>query len=248
MSSILLLILCLPSYHLAPPIQDEEYEVANLDPTDDFQAPKTYRPLGPWLWFDTEKKRLVLRAFVVKREGFLEHVLCLQYSKEHESILSTKATPRLIHAGLLLTGVEPGKPVQYQPEFEPPRGPEIALIAEWRDEEGKLHRDDLRSWVRSEKTGNLLQEQWVFAGSLTIEREGLDEPIYAADYGDLITVANFPEAILDLPIESTSNDAALGFGANPFTVPPLNTFVTLYLEPREGSDQTEKEVEGTKQP
>ena len=56
------------------------------------------------------------------REGYLEHLLCLSRSKEHESILATEAAPRMIHAGLLLTGAEAGKPVQFLPEFRAPSG------------------------------------------------------------------------------------------------------------------------------
>ena len=56
------------------------------------------------------------------REGPLEHLLCLKGTKEHEAILATDAQPRQIHAGLLLTGAEPGHPVRFLPKFEPPAG------------------------------------------------------------------------------------------------------------------------------
>ena len=57
------------------------------------------------------------------REGPLEHLLCLKGTKEHEAILATDAQPRQIHAGLLLTGAEPGHPVRFLPKFEPPPAP-----------------------------------------------------------------------------------------------------------------------------
>ncbi|RUL86837.1 YdjY domain-containing protein [Tautonia sociabilis] len=198
--------------------------------TDDYTPPAGYRPLGPSLWFDPEARRLVMRAQVVKRDGFLEHLLCLRNTKEHEAILATDATPRLIHAGLILTGVEPGHPVRYRPDFQPPEGPAIDITVEWT-EGGQARSADARSWIQDEATGKPLELRWVFAGSLEIERPGLDQPLYGADGGDLITVANFPEAILDLPIASTAEDAALNYVANTPVIPPLGQFVTLILSP-----------------
>ena len=55
---------------------------------------------------------------------------------------------------------------------------------------------------------------------------------YAADDGDLITVANFATAILDLPIASSANDADRGFSANTAKIPPVGTEVFVFLTPR----------------
>ena len=210
---------------------------------DPFEAPEGYRPLGKSLWFDPEGRRLLLRAQVVKREDFLEHLLCLRHTKEHEAILATDASPKLIHAGLLLTGVEPGHPVRYRPEFEPPEGPPIAINAEW-NERGEAQTADVRTWVQDRESGEPLAIHWVFAGSMRIDRPGLDEPIYAADGGDLITVANFPEAILDLPIASTAEDQLLDYVANTPNVPPLGTFVSLFLEPVRDAPAADATSEG----
>ena len=43
--------------------------------------------------------------------------------------------------------------------------------------------------------------------------------VYAADEGDLITVANFGSAILDLPIASSASDADRVFSADPSGFP-----------------------------
>ena len=55
---------------------------------------------------------------------------------------------------------------------------------------------------------------------------------FTADDGDLITVANFSSAILDLPFASTANDADRVFSANTPVLPPRGTFVTMFLSPR----------------
>src|SRR5262249_42393464 len=69
-----------------------------------------WKQLGRSLWFDPKAKRLYLRARIVLRDGYLEHLMCSKGTKEHEAILATDAVPNQIHAGLLLTGAEPGKP------------------------------------------------------------------------------------------------------------------------------------------
>ena len=55
--------------------------------------------------------------------------------------------------------------------------------------------------------------------------------MYAADDGDLITVANFGGAILDLPLASSASDADRIFAADTAHVPPLGTEVLLRLGP-----------------
>jgi hypothetical protein len=169
-------------------------------PADTFRPDPAWKTLGTSLWFDPANKALVIRARVVLREGYLEHLLCLDQTKEHESILATPAPPRMIHAGLLLTGAEVGRPVQYEPEFKPPSGTPIRIELEWTDADGRTRRAPARDWVRDEKSRKPLAQDWVFAGSQMFEDKKENRTLYAADGGDLITVANFMSAILDLPL------------------------------------------------
>ena len=191
----------------------------------------TWKALGKDVWFDARTRRVVLRARVCLNEGILEHFLCLKGTKEHESILATEAPAKLIHAGLLLTGAEKGHPVQFEPKFEPPAGSEIALEVEW-EADGKKQQADARQWVKDDKTGAILTRDWVFAGSDLFPDRRTGKMIYAADDGDLITVANFASSILDLPYRSSANDADRSYVANPARVPPKGTLVTVYLTPR----------------
>src|SRR5262249_20769914 len=158
-----------------------------------------WKNLGPSLWFDPKAKQAILRARVVLREGILEHLMCLKGTKEHEAILATDARPRQIHAALLLTGAEPGRPAQFAPKFQPPTGTSIASELRGK-EEGKLRHADARQWVWDEKAKKPLGMDWVFAGSLLYQDPVTKKTLYAADEGDLITVANFATAILDLPM------------------------------------------------
>lgn len=199
---------------------------------DTFVADPAWKSLGRALWFDPKERTLVMRAKIAVRDGALEHLLCLKGTKEHESILYTEAAPRKIHAGLLLTGAEAGHPVRFKPKFEAPAGSPIQIEAEWLDGM-KRKRADVRTWVKDERTMKTLTFDWVFAGS-EIYPPGPNEkePFYAADDGDLFTVANFPNAILDLPFASSASDADRIYVADPTTVPPRGTWVTLYLKPR----------------
>lgn len=198
---------------------------------DNFKPDPAWKLLGKDIWFDPNAKRLVVRARVALQDGILEHLLCRKGTKEHESILATEAPARIIHAGLILTGASPGHPVKFQPAFEPPTGPAIAIELEWQDK-GKSRKADARDWVKDLGTSKPLARDWVFAGSELFEDPRTKTMIYAADDGDLVTVANFPASILDLPYRSSASDADRGYAADPAKVPPRGTPVTMYLSPR----------------
>jgi hypothetical protein len=198
---------------------------------DALRPDPAWKALGPSLWFDAKERRLVIRARVALREGPLEHLLCLKGTKEHEAILATPAVARQIHAGLLLTGAEVGHPVRFLPKFEPPAGTPISITLEWV-QDGKTRTADARQWVLDEHARKPLETDWVFAGSELVEDPVTKKPYYLADDGDLITVANFGSAILDLPFASSSNDTDRLFVARTSVLPPRGTGVTMYLRPR----------------
>jgi hypothetical protein len=211
----------------APP---QPQNAAAKPPADHFQPDPRWKPLAKDLWFDPAQRQLVMRAKVVLREGALEHLLCLRHTKEHEAILATEAPPQMIHAGLLLTGVEPGQPVQFRPEFQPPKGPAITIELRW-EQDGKARSAPARDWVQDQASGKALAKDWVFVGSMTYEDPVTKKTHYAAEDGDLITVANFPAAILDVPFASTSADAERSFVAFTERIPPIGTPVTMILRP-----------------
>lgn len=206
---------------------------ADAKPESAFKPPAEWRSLGPHLWFDptTEPKRLIIEARVVFREGPLEHLLCLRGTKEHEAIMATAAAPKQIHAGLLLTGAEVGHPVRFRPKFEPPSGQSIAITLQW-ERDGETLEADAKTWVKDDKAGKELNIDWVFAGSTIYEDPITKKRVYAAEEGDLITVANFGSSILDLPIASSADNVNLFYLANTEKIPPLGTEVRLFLTPR----------------
>ena len=203
-------------------------------PNDSFKADPAWKSLGKDIWFDSKAKKLVIRARVALQDGALEHLLCRKGTKEHESVLATEAPATRIHAGLLLVGADPGHPVKFEPKFEPPAGPAIAIDLEW-EQDGKLKKADAREWVKDQASGASLTRDWVFAGSELFEDPRTKTMIYAADDGDLITVANFPASILDLPYRSSASDADRGYVAHAARVPVRGTPVTMFLRLRPDS-------------
>jgi hypothetical protein len=225
MHALLLLVLA-PALAAAPPVPAK-----NAPEADTIRPDPAWKALDANLWFDAKGRRLVIGARVVLREGPLEHLLCLKGTKEHEAILASEAIPYQIHAGLLATGAKKGQPVQFLPKFVPPTGDPIAIEVQWR-QDGTTQHADARDWVRDERAKTTLKLDWVFAGSELIEDPATKKTVYAAEDGDLITVANFSSAILDLPFASAANDADRIYVANTSRIPPRGTAVFLLLKPR----------------
>lgn len=195
------------------------------------------------VWLDQERKRLVMAGRVCLREGQLEMFACLAGTKEHESVVAVETKAYVVHAALLACGAEAGKPVQFQPEFRPASGTEIAIHVFWRDKQGKLQDAQAQDWIRDIKTQKAMTQNWVFAGSgfWTDERTG--EKFYLAEDGDFICVSNFSSAMLDLPVESSQSAGSLLFEAFKDRIPPQGTPVTLVLTPKAA-----KEPEKSKAP
>lgn len=74
-----------------------------------------------------------------------------------------------------------------------------------------------------------MKSDWVFAGSYFFEDPDTKEQFYAAESGDLICVANFPTAMIDVGESSSKSNGELNYAANPKKIPPLGTGVFLEL-------------------
>ncbi|MCA8989368.1 MAG: hypothetical protein KDA78_17090, partial [Planctomycetaceae bacterium] len=101
------------------------------------------------LYLDSNTKSVWLRAHVVLQEGILEMLCCPDQTKEHESILATNCSGQAIHTALLAIGAEPGSPVEFTPEFTPPRGEELAITLHWAEPNGKLKKEEATEWIRT---------------------------------------------------------------------------------------------------
>jgi hypothetical protein len=175
---------------------------------------------------------VLINAFVCLREGMLEQLLCRAGTKEHESILSAEIDAKLVHAALMAAGAEPGKPVQFRPQYAPASGTVIKVSLQY-EKGGKTVIVPAQKWVRTIKTQKELTHNWVFAGSMLFNNSFQPDapPIYAANDGDVICVANFESAMLDLPIPSSADNDDLDFEAFTERIPPEGTNVIIILEP-----------------
>ena len=200
---------------LAP---DRHPELKRLSPTDE-------------VWIDAKEKRVVVGGEIAISKGPIEFFACPHGTKEHESIVSTRSSARLVHAALLAIGLVPGKPVSFDPDYVAATGPAVRVAMRWTDENGTIRELPAQEWVRDTRTGKPMQEQWVFAGSAFWTDSSDGKEYYQADGGDLICLSNFPTAMLDLPIESSQSNESLLFDAFDGRVPPRGTAVEIILSP-----------------
>jgi hypothetical protein len=179
-----------------------------------------------------ENRRVLVNAYVCLRQGQLEQLLTRKRTKEHEAILAADIDARDLHKALLLAKAEPGSPVQFQPKFKPPTGTAIKVTLEYQDK-GKTVRRPAGEWIRDVKTKKTLTTNWVFAGSRLFQdpQNPNAPPEYLANSGDVICIANFDTALLDLPFDSTKDNEHLTYEANTDAIPALETAVTVILEP-----------------
>lgn len=181
------------------------------------------------VWIDPVRKEVVVGGVIALDKGGIEVFACPEHSKEHEAVVATRSSARLIHTALLAIGLEPGRPVSFDPEYSAAQGPVVKVRIRWTDEAGASHDRPARELVRNSRTRAALDTDWVFAGSLFWKDPADGRDIYQADGGDLICVSNFPTAMLDLPIESSQANDALLFEAFAGRVPPRGTEVELVL-------------------
>jgi hypothetical protein len=210
---------------------------------DASNAKKVEMGKNVWLEVQRDKRCVVVEAEVCLREGMLEHLMCRKRTKEHEAILAADVDARDIHKALLLAKATPGTTVKYKEDgtIIPPTGTKIKVTLLYKDKEKPITIAG-REWVRDVRTKKSLQHDWVFAGS-EFQVNPLEKdkpPLYAANAGDVICVSNFEGAMLDLPINSSKNNAELEFEAFTERIPPLGTPVTVILEPVLEKKKTEK--------
>ena len=207
-----------PAPTAAEPV-DRHPDLKRLSPTEE-------------VWVDPARKEVVVGGRIAIDRGPIEFFACSEGTKEHESIVATKSSARLVHAALLAIGLEPGTPVSFDPEYVAATGPRVLVRVRWTDANGSPTAIDAREWVRNTRTGAALDTDWVFAGSSFWTDPADGTEYYQADGGDLICVSNFPTAMLDLPVESSQSNEALLFEAFAGRVPPRGTTVELIFSGR----------------
>jgi hypothetical protein len=199
------------------------------DPRSDRHPELRRLSLTEEVWIDPVRKEVVVGGAIALNAGGIEVFACPEHSKEHEAVVATRSSARLVHAALLAIGLEPGRPVSFDPEYVAARGPVVQVRVRWKDDTGEMRERPAREWVRKASTQEALDTDWVFAGSMFWKDPADGRDLYQADGGDLICVSNFPTAMLDLPIESSQANDELLFEVFAGRVPPRGTEVELVL-------------------
>jgi hypothetical protein len=221
----------------SPKRESEPGEASEPPPEATPPIPATFKPLNKTKTLFFEKmedgtRRVHLLAEVVLREGPLEVFLCKFQTKEHESILNAEVDGREVHMALIAAGAEPGSPVKFVPQFAAAKGTKIKVTVQY-NEKGKLKSSPAQEWIKDRKTNKAMAYDWVFAGSRF--HKDPDTPnapdYYMANNGELISVSNFSDSMLDLPIKSSKDAADLMFEINTPLIPPTKTKVIVTFEP-----------------
>jgi hypothetical protein len=174
---------------------------------------------------------------------YLELMVCSPDTREHESLVMTRAKPSHLHAALLAIGLKPGQPGSWKVEAGklvplPPTGDPLAITASYRATDGSEVTCPIADWVITAETHqpfvprDAFAPRWLFAGSVFVTRRGNE--VYDADgAGTVIGLTTFgsevvawrdtisPEASIDTP----------DWIADAKKVPPAGTPVIVRIRP-----------------
>ncbi len=115
----------------------------------------------------------------------------------------------------------------------------------WFGPMSKSQKKKLLTWSRDKDYQQAINEfyrrsqpkpmkaDWVFAGSMLVKDEVDGKEFYLAEDGQLISVANFPSATIDIAMQSSDSKESLLFEAATKKIPPLGTEVLIELIPKQ---------------
>lgn len=196
--------------------------------------------------------RVDVRARVVEFDGevpirvddpraprvYLEQVVCIPDTKEHEVLVVADVQPSHVHAALLAIGLTPGKPASYRWEGTkgipvPADGDAVSLELSFVDRTGVTVTRSVSELVTNARTSEAWPDgPFVFAGSVMRNRQGRD--LYEADgSGTLIGLTSFGTEVVSASavFSPDSQIEEPVWIANVQTVPPMGTKVTVRLKP-----------------
>ncbi|MFG0332777.1 MAG: YdjY domain-containing protein, partial [Maioricimonas sp. JB049] len=179
-------------------------------------APPSGQQIAIWLnWKDAEGKSHRVRA-----QRWVRHVTRRYYAAPLEKLPEGLTIPE---ASELKYDARHKELVWFGPMTEAQRD-ELKKLAS-----APAYRKAIDSFYERSQPREL-DADWVFAGSgFYTQKNG--EKWYQAEAGNVICVANFGDAMLDLAIQSSATNDALMFEPYTERIPPLGTPVTVELIP-----------------
>lgn len=183
-----------------------------------------------------------LEAVACLESGILEYVVCRPNTFEHEAIFTTTAKPELVHAALLLIGVEPNPQRHGLAELwfekalkhEPSR---VKVEVEWK-ESGEITRVPMTSLLRKRRNlegsneNSKVKDAWVFAGSFIHQNPETGEREYAGNRsGILVGIWPNPSTVIQYGVAEGNpyEGKSLGVEIREDRVPKKGTKVSLVL-------------------
>ncbi|MFN0011550.1 MAG: YdjY domain-containing protein [Phycisphaerales bacterium] len=183
---------------------------------------------------------------------YLELLVCGPDSREHESLVMTRAKPSHIHAALLMLGLEPGAPGRFESRDGravaiAAAGPEVAVEFEYAGGDGKKVIARPAEWIKSAKDGRGFDGAggtgvaktppvWVFSGSRFVKRPdpatGQHREVYDADgTGVVVGLHTFGSEVVGLRQALSPDSARLEpeWIADTARVPKMGTSVVVRL-------------------
>lgn len=109
----------------------------------------------------------------------------------------------------------------------------------------KAFRDCIEQFYKRTQDRKM-DANWVFAGSSFYQDEETKEKYYRAEDGDLICVANFGSATIDIASRSGNSSEELLFEAWTEKIPAIDTPVTIELVPVPAKPKADKAAPGSK--
>lgn len=160
----------------------------------------------------------------------LEFLCVRNGGPEHEALLRTAARPSDIHLGLLMLGLQPGKPFFYSEPAKrwfAPSGPPLRLTLEF-EKDGRQIRGTANRFMRDVQTHQPMPDlPWIFVGS-----QIMDDGTYAANLaGYVVSTVNFELTVIDVPALRSSANDTLEWEADLDALPAEGTPVTMIIEP-----------------
>jgi hypothetical protein len=192
--------------------------------------------LAPGIEVDRAQGEVRVEGQCALDEGWLEQAVCTAGTREHESLVVIESPPRLVHAALLMLGLEAGRPGAWLLEAdgetirrEPPVGPMLEVHVRFETPDGAETTVPLSRWVETPRGGSIPEHPWRFAGSrFESARDGGE--LYAADFsGSVVGLVTFGDEVVAFE-EVRSDQVAIeeaGFLVRRGQPPPPGTRVTL---------------------
>lgn len=183
-----------------------------------------------------DKGYLEFEATIVFEEGeWVELIACSPNTLEYESLLVSKAQPSHVHLGLIMLGLNPGKPMSYtlvEDEYivQPAYGPVVSISFVVEDEDGEQAVIPANQWIIDTETGKPMPlNRWLFVGSRFSEINGRE--VYQADLnGTLITLVHFTdEVIVQAQSETTNRGGGPIYNIDPKKVPKPGTEIKVRI-------------------